>query len=267
MQKHTVTRGKLELITLKMPQYNDNRTRTIRIWLPPGYETSTAATRYDVLFMHDGQNLFDAFTSFVGEWEIDEAIGNMIDEGYEGAVVIGIDSSKDRLNELSPSWERNERGAIIDAPSGELYARFIVETVLPYIYANYKVKQTRKGTVIGGSSMGGVMSLYMALTYPHIFGRALLFSTALSLYNEKAIDNFITSKLKTLSNTPHLYIYSGNAGGDYEIGKYVDILRGKLVHYGYNAKNIMTLLDENADHNEYAWAKHFPNAYKSLLSM
>lgn len=265
MKHHTVTRGELILKTFIMDNYPDKRTRTIRIWLPPGYDANNTNKCYDVLFMHDGQNLFDKYTSFVGEWEIDETVSAMMDKGYEGALVVGIDNSTDRLNELSPSWPRNKRGQIIDAPSGELYARFIVHTVLPFIHANYNVKRAREHTLIGGSSMGGVMSLFMALTYPHIFARALLFSTALSLYYKKEIDKFINKQVKNSKELPHMFIYSGNAGGDRQIGKYVEILANSLIKAGYSEKLITTLLDENADHNEQAWARHFPFAYQTLL--
>lgn len=86
-----------------MTQYSDDRSRLIRIWTPDGYD-STDLQRYPVISMHDGQHLFDTYTAFAGEWRIDETIGAMMDNGYEGAIVVGIDNGPERLNELTVDW-------------------------------------------------------------------------------------------------------------------------------------------------------------------
>ena len=80
--------GNLTLVTLPMPQYTDGRTRTIRIWTPAGYNAKDKTRKYPVLYMHDGQNLFDAATSFAGEWEVDESLTQMMGDGYAGAIVV-----------------------------------------------------------------------------------------------------------------------------------------------------------------------------------
>lgn len=262
--KHSVTRGKLETFTLVMDTYSDKRERTIRVWLPDNYETS-GDKRFPVMYMHDGQNLFDKYTSFVGEWEVDETISELIDEGYEGTIVVGIDNSADRLNELSPSRNRKRFGKIINNPSGELYASFIVKTLIPYINKHYKTKTEREHTGIGGSSMGGVMSLYMALEYASVFGYGLLFSTALHLYKKEAIKSFISAKVKKAPNLPRLYIYSGGAKYDTLIGPYVKKLYNYLVDASYNPSLLSISLDKDADHNEGAWAKHFKEGYSFLI--
>jgi pullulanase len=117
-----------------MTQYSDNRSRLIRIWTPDGYD-STDLQRYPVIYMHDGLNLFDTYTAFAGEWRIDETIGAMMDKGYEGAIVVGIDNGPERLNELTVDWPANSYDIV---PDGEKYAQFIVDTVKPYIDSNYK---------------------------------------------------------------------------------------------------------------------------------
>lgn len=263
---HTVTRGKLVKHELTMQSYSDLRKRTIRVWLPENYDANDKTKKFPVLYMHDGQNLFDFYTSFVGEWEVDETISRLIDEGYPGAIVVGIDNSPDRLNELSPSWARSKAGKILEKPSGENYAKFIVNEVIPFINKNYPTLTDRENTLIGGSSMGGVMSLFMALNYADIFGGGLLFSSALQLYEEKALDDFLRNNISKAKNLPNLYIYSGNAGGDKAIGMYVAILANKLLKFGYKKSLLTTLLDQEADHNEQAWAIHFPRAFKKLVN-
>lgn len=125
--KSTVV-GNLEIIeNFYMPELN--RTRTIRIWKPSNYNNSL---NYPVIYMHDGQNLLDDKTSFAGEWGIDESIEQLIQSNKtEGFIVVGIDNSEHRMSEYTPNW------GDIKAAEGELYAKFIVNTLKPYIDNNY----------------------------------------------------------------------------------------------------------------------------------
>jgi predicted alpha/beta superfamily hydrolase len=260
----SVIRGTLFKTVLDMPQYQDNRKRTIRIWLPDGYDYRDKTKSYPVIYMHDGQNLFDRHTSFSGEWEIDESIGAMMDSGYQGTIVVGIDNSNDRLNELSPNWPLSSvAAAIINNPSGEKYADFIVNTVKPYIDNNFNTNPSRLTTGIGGSSMGGVMSFYMSLTYPEIFGYAMIFSPSMWAYENNTISNFVSDKeIISIQNRPKLYVYAGSL--EPSITPYVDTMYTILVDNGYPSNRIATHVDLNRGHNESAWAAHFPIAYSWL---
>ncbi|HOJ44482.1 MAG TPA: alpha/beta hydrolase-fold protein [Bacilli bacterium] len=260
----TLSRGTLRKVVLDMPLYEDGRQRTIRIWLPDGYSDADTATRYPVMYMHDGQNLFDAYTGFAGEWGVDETIGALMDVGYGGSIVVGIDNSSDRLNELSPSWPRSSAGSVyIKNPSGEKYASFIVDVVKPYIDANFNTNPSRETTGIGGSSMGGVISFYMALQYPDVFGYGMLFSTAMYIYEANMSETFIASKSVASSLNPRLYIYAG--GQEPTITRYVDDIKNALIDQGYPIAHINTLIDPNLGHNEAAWAHYFPIAYRWLV--
>lgn len=260
----TLTRGTLIIKNLAMPQYDDGRKRNIRIWLPDGYEEENPTKRYPVLYMHDGQNLFDKYTSFVGEWEIDESIGAMMDQGYPGTIVVGIDNSEDRLNEYSPNWPRQGEGIErIQNPSGEKYARFVVETVKPYVDAHFHTNPDRTATGIGGSSMGGVISYYLAMTYPETFGYALLFSTAMWIYEDHVIETFLKQiNIKTMKHYPRLYLYAG--GREPRTTPFVEIIKQTLFKRKYPETHIGTLIDPECEHNEIAWAKYFPIAYRWL---
>lgn len=266
LDQTSLTRGTLIKIILDMPQYNDSRKRTIRIWLPDGYEADSEK-RYPVIYMHDGQNLFDRYTSFSGEWEIDESLGAMMDGGYEGSIVVGIDNSDDRLNEYSPSWPRSSGGsAYIQNPSGEKYAQFVTQTVKPYIDAHFKTNPNREATGIGGSSMGGVISFYMALTYPEVFGYALLFSTAMWVYQSDVTTAFLDEvSIARLSVFPRLYLYAG--GLEPDVTPYVESIRSALIDRGYPEANIAWHVDQNRGHDEAAWAHYFPIGYRWLVGL
>ena len=263
----SITRGTLEKITLTMTEYEPVRTRTIRIWLPDGYDSGDTSKRYGVLYMHDGQNLFDRYTSFAGEWEVDEAIGAMMDNGYVGAIVVGIDNSSDRLNELSPTWPRSAYGSpVITDPTGEKYAAFIVDTVKPYVDSHYNTNSSREATGIGGSSMGGNISFFMALTYADVFGYGLLFSSAMQVYTQDTTATFLDSlSLATKTNLPRLYIYAG--GLEPTITPYVAIIHDELIARGYPAANLAREVDQGKGHNEAAWAQYFPIALAWLLGI
>lgn len=264
LNQSSLTRGRIVKVILDMPQYNDSRKRTIRIWLPDGYDVNSNK-RYPVIYMHDGQNLFDDYTSFSGEWKIDESIGTMMDGGYEGTIVVGIDNSSDRLNEYSPAWPRSSEGsAHIQNPSGEKYAQFVVQTVKPYIDANFNTNPDKEATGIGGSSMGGVISFYMALTYPEVFGYALLFSTAMWVYQSEVTTTFLDgASIANFESYPRLYLYAG--GLEPDVTPFVASISKALIDRGYPETKIASYVDQNRGHNEAAWSHYFPIGYRWLV--
>jgi hypothetical protein len=135
-----------------MPQLD--RYRRIWVYLPPDYEETE--DHYPVIYMHDGQNLFDASTSFVGEWEVDETLNDLFDEGYKVPIVVGIDNGgTERINEYTP-WVNPGYGG----GQGNLYLEFIVETLKPHIDQYYRTLPGRDHTAIWGSSLGGLISQY-----------------------------------------------------------------------------------------------------------
>lgn len=266
--KESTLTGTMETKQLEFIPYGNGSMRTIRIWLPEGYDASDKKTKYPVLYMHDAQNLFDRETAFQEEWEIDETITEFMKGGYEGTIVVGIDNSPQRTSELWPTF--------LDSTStGEKYAEFIVKTVKPYIDNTYNVKSDREHTGIGGSSLGGVMSLYMGLAYPDIFGYELCFSPALVYWDDALLSRYISSRDFSNPNIlPKIFIYSGGFGIDLGSGtdeksltKYVDIIKNHLLNNGYPANKINTSIDEEMSHNEEAWKQYFKVAYKWLVEI
>lgn len=144
-----------------------NNDRTLLVYLPPGYAPGyedDADRRYPVLYMHDGQNIFDASTSFAGvEWGVDEAAERLIEAGaIEPIIIVGIYNNADRMTEYTPRP---------DGEQGDAYARFVVEEVKPFIDQTYRTDPSREKTGIAGSSLGGLISLYMVRAHADTFGR------------------------------------------------------------------------------------------------
>lgn len=249
--KSTVV-GNLEIIeNFYMPELN--RTRTIRIWKPSNYNNSL---NYPVIYMHDGQNLFDDKTSFAGEWGIDESIEQLIQSNKtEGFIVVGIDNSEHRMSEYTPNW------GDIKAAEGELYAKFIVNTLKPYIDNNYNTLKDRNNTIIIGSSMGGLISFYIGLKYQNIFGYIGSLSTSFQINSVDARNNFINSL--NYQNPPFLYLDAGTLEHSMN---YISEVKTSLLNASYNKDSIYTLIKNNHAHNESAWRERFPKILLLFIS-
>lgn len=168
----------------EMPQLNT--TRRIWIYLPPDYQNPHK--HFPVIYLHDGQNLFDAKTSYAGEWEADEALNRLSQATGKGIIAVGIDNGGDRrIAELSPFKNEKYGGG-----EGEKYVRFITETLKPYIDRHYRTKSNKKNTMIGGSSLGALISVYAAVAHPSTFGKVLAFSPAF-WFNSKDLSPWILS--------------------------------------------------------------------------
>ena len=185
-----------------MPQLG--RTRRIWIYLPPDYATS--GKRYPVLYMHDGQNLFDAATSYAGEWGIDESLDSLAARGDRGVIVVGIDNgSEQRMNEYSP-WRHPQSGG----GEGDRYVQFLVQTLKPFIDRRFRTLPDREHTGVMGSSMGGLISLAAAFRHPEVFGRVGVFSPSL-WFNDSV---YVAARaLRPVGGGPRFYFASGGSEG------------------------------------------------------
>lgn len=232
-----------------------NNKKTLRIYLPYGYENSDK--KYPVIYMQDGQCLFDAKTSTLNmEWGIDETLDALYTDGKtDGAIVVGVDSiAETRTDEYNPffSMENKTRTAAIGG-KGNKYAEFIVNTLKPYIDKNYKTLSDKANTAIVGSSYGAVISLYTAIEFNDKFGMV----GALSFYGElnaTDMNNYLTNNLSAekLQNTK-IYFYVGTQDFAYN-----------STNNAYNTakKNNLTNLlyeEDNGTHNENSWRPRFKN--------
>ena len=235
-----------------MPQLN--RTRRIWIYLPPQYSDTTK--RFPVMYMHDGQNLFDKATSFSGEWEVDETLNKLANAGDKGCIVVGIDNGgADRIGELTP-WKNARYGG----GDGAKYAQFMVETLKPYIDANFRTKSDRLNTAVGGSSLGGLESMFVAAEYQNVFSKALIFSPSF-WFNDSC---FTHVRLREKRFTMRYYFMSGTTEDvDMvpQMQQMVSILRG----VGYTDEELKIGTKTDGQHSEWFWAREFGDGYKWLF--
>jgi len=156
--------------TEKLAMPGLDRDRGLRIYVPPGY-ADHPERRYPVIYMHDGQNLFDAKTAYAAEWGVDETLNDLARTDHFEAIAVGIDNSDKRMSELNPY-----PGPELKEAEGPEYMRFIVEVVKPYIDRTYRTLPDRDHTAIVGSSMGGLITHYALLAYPEVFSKYGVFS-------------------------------------------------------------------------------------------
>ncbi len=229
-----------------------NRTRRIWLYLPPDY--SSSKKMYPVLYMHDGQNLFDDVTSYSGEWGVDEYLDSICKEAKKEVIVVGINNSlSKRMIEYNP-WEFQNFGK----GEGDKYVDFLVKNLKPYIDKNYRTLPGKKNTFIAGSSMGGLISLYAALKYPTVFEGAGIFSPA--FWTASGIDSAVVSKSKKMNSK--LFFYAGGKEGDAMVP---DMKRIEKEIKPHSVSPIKEIIDPEAKHNEAAWRKYFPAFYEWVV--
>ncbi|MEZ5084076.1 MAG: alpha/beta hydrolase-fold protein [Bacteroidales bacterium] len=235
-----------------MPQLN--RTRKIWLYLPPDYESTTK--NYPVIYMHDGQNLFDAYTSFAGEWEVDETLNELYDIGKSVPIVVGINNGgTERINEYTP-WPNPQYGG----GDGALYIDFIVETLKPYIDEHYRTLPERGFTAIWGSSLGGLISFYGALKFQDVFGKAGIFSP--SYWFSDSIWTFTEEMGR--QQPMRLYQMTGGAEG----GSMVEdtwAMHELLTTLGFGLDELQSGIVIGGIHSENLWREAFQLAYLWLF--
>ena len=255
---------------------------TVWVWLPPGYDTANGR-HYPVLYMHDGQNLFDrALTKFDQEWGIDEAIPRMAARGdLRQWIVVGVQSPRSRYDTLFPaklmpflSPEFQQRVRTLDSgdPKGGLnsaaYLDFLVNRIKPRIDRSFRTLPTRSDTAVMGSSMGGLMAFYAMAEYPQVFGQAACLSMHVALGDPtaKGVDHaalagevteafrryLATSAMRPATN--RLYIDHGDKTLDGSYAPYTDKLVPMLHSLGWrDGPNFEFRTFAGAEHNETAW--------------
>lgn len=225
-----------------------NRHRRIWICLPEDYATSRKS--YPVLYMHDGQNLFDNVTSFSGEWGIDEALDSLSPH-YGACIVVGIDNDpQKRLNEYSPyDMEKYGKG------EGDQYVDFLVKTLKPFIDKHYRTKKDRAHTWIAGSSMGGLISYYAIVKYPNIYGAASVFSPA--FWVAPKIKDLPASALKKIKGK--IYFYAGGQESSTMVSDMLAVAEALRLH---SKAVTQTVIRAEGHHTESAWRAEFPLFYQ-----
>ncbi|MGH9931554.1 MAG: alpha/beta hydrolase [Pyrinomonadaceae bacterium] len=229
--------------------------RDVLVYLPPGYDASKPK-RYSVFYMHDGQNLFDGATSFIPgqEWRVDETAERLIAAGkIEPLIIVGVYNTKDRINEYTPTADAKYKMG----GNADLYGRMLVEELKPFIDAHYRTKRDPKHTGLGGSSLGGLASLYLSLKYPNVFGRAAVVSPSVWFAN-KQIVRYVEELRKKSGVSVWIDIGTKEGGTPEEAKQSVNdarLLQHTLVKKGWRVGRDLNYFEaEGAEHNEAAWA-------------
>lgn len=278
----TVSSGTVKRLEKFASKYVDPR--NVDVWLPDGYSPKK---KYAVLYMHDGQMLFDASTTWnKQEWQVDETIGKLLKEKkIKDLIVVGIwNNGEYRHSEYYPQktlqyLSEETRNFIVKnslkgKPQADNYLKFLAEELKPFIDKNFSTRKDVKNTFIVGSSMGGLISIYAICEYPNIFGGAAGISTHLPMVLDAKTPN-----LETVSPTFREYLKQNlpkaNSRkiyfdyGDQTLDAYYPPLQKKvdelMKEKGWTAKMWTTRFFAGENHSETAWAKRFNEPLEFLL--
>ena len=242
-------------------------TRFLRVWLPPGYEDSAnAGVHYPVLYLNDGQNLFEAAISFTGvEWQVDETGDRLIRDGVvPPMILVGMDNGgRDRMREYMP--HRSLHPMLLRV-HGTRYPAFLFKEVIPFMARNYRVANGPENTGLGGSSLGALIALYTAAIRPGVIGRLLLESPSLWASNRLLI-----RQSRGVRRWPErIFLATGTAevgrkDKDQSVVDDVRELAAILSRAGLDDSRLRLVIDEGASHHESDWARRFPEALAFLF--
>jgi pullulanase len=257
--------GRVETITV--PGFLDGR----RVWLylPPDYDLDTSR-RYPVLYMFDGQNVFNEATSFVGEWQVDETIESLLSAGrITPLIVVAVDNGGDRRTGEYTPWSSPHYSG---SGGGRDHLRHWIEILLPYINSHYRTQATPAQTGLAGSSLGGLMSLYGGFARPEIFGKIGVFSPTLHVTTAK-LHQLCAEQSRRLAAV-YMDMGTREAGNftDHDhngtddaidaLRRMQDVLQARGYVGGWD---LLVVEDAGGRHHESAWARRFPAAVEFLF--
>lgn len=239
-------KGSIQEFTIAVPQTNTEK--HIWVYLPAGY--IHYQKRYPVIYMHDGQNVFDYVDNPKHEWHIEEKLNDLHSE----AIIIGIEHGLHRIDGMTPYANETHGGGHADD-----YLDFIVNTLKPYVDDNYRTLTDAENTTIFGCSVGGLISFYATLKHPEVFGNAGVFSP--SFWFSEEIYTFAKS-IETI--TSRFYFMAGDRESNAmlpDLEQMQLLLQQRIKHPSQMYKKVV----HNGQHNEKLWRKEFADAYKWLM--
>lgn len=239
--------------------------RDVFVWLPPGYEEAGNTQRYPVLYMNDGNNLFDAAAAFGGsEWHVDETAQWMIQDGVlNPLIIVGVANTMDRMDEYT--WVPGTAGGHYCGGAGTFYARFLIEELKKMIDAEYRTKPERDHTGIAGSSLGGLISLYIGMHFNDVFSRVGVISPSLHWSREASLYT-----ARRMPGDLHIWLDMGwfedGSGRPPPVIHQTRALRQILDDKGYVVgKNLSYFEDPRGTHSEGSWAHRMPRILQFLF--
>jgi predicted alpha/beta superfamily hydrolase len=265
-ERHTVVGTLKVLEAVRSPELGN--TRDLFVHLPPSYPDGRR--EWPVLYFQDGQNLFDAFASYAGEWEVDETMTALALEGIE-AIVVGVaNRGRERIDEYSPFFEPSVGGGKAAA-----YMQFLAETVKPLVDAEFKTTRDRAGTGLVGSSLGGLVALWGLFERPRVFGLVAALSPSV-LFARGALNAYLAGQPRV---DARIYLDVGTLEGPPGMGgallarllprPYVSRVRETrrlLASMGYReGEDLMYVEERGGRHSEACWGRRLPQALRFLL--
>lgn len=229
-----------------------------KVWALLPYDYDTSSKRYPVLYLQDAQNLFNEKNSF-GNWEIDKKLSILAEYGRGDLIVIAVEhGDEDRIKEYI-----FDNDSVANGSEGKKYIRFITDTLKPYIDQNYRTKKDRENTGIGGSSLGGLISIYSGFLYPEVYSKLLIFSPSLWIEPQNHFP------MVTFRN-PYkmkLYLYGGKQEGSKMVKRIQNFEASmqKWEDYGLFDFQVKTSIRLDGTHNEFYWSQEFPRAIEWLF--
>jgi enterochelin esterase-like enzyme len=251
----------------KFPSRIFRNTRFLRVWLPPGHDDRENANRYyPILYLNDGQNLFERVSAFAGvEWQVDETADRLIRaRTVPPMIVVGIDNAgRDRIREYMP---HRSMSPMMLRTQGKCYPDFLMKEVMPFVERSYRVAKGPENTGLGGSSLGALIALYTAIVRPGVMGRLLIESPSLWVSNRQVLKDS-----RTVREWPERIVLAAGTAESVspeksrsvvdDVRELAAIIRRAVL----SEKRLRLIIQEGAGHNESAWAGRFPEALQFLF--
>ncbi len=236
------------------------RSRKVWVYLPPGYDENTVA-RYPVVYMHDGQNLFDRQATF-GCWLADEALDEGAATGsIREAIVVGPEATGARLTDYTPSYDATRR----DGGGADAYLRSLVTELKPLVDRELRTLQGREHTTMVGSSLGGLVSVYAGVRESQTFGQVGALSPS-TWWDGRMILGQVSSLPSAASRPLRVYVDSGNAGASLDDSINTTELAARFRSVGYqDTRDFLYVLANGHEHSEAYWSRRLPGALRFLI--
>jgi predicted alpha/beta superfamily hydrolase len=239
-----------------------NNRRGVWVYLPPSYDENTLA-RFPVVYMHDGQNVFDPMTAFGGvAWEADDAMNAGAENGQiREAIVVGVENTSARIDEYTPTRDADVGGG----GQGSHYIRMLADEVKPMVDAQFRTLPDRANTAVIGSSLGGLISIYAGLERPEVFGLVGAMSPS-TWWDNRTVLAAVASIPMRSARPLRVYVDSGDAGNSNDGVTDTRELATTFGRVGYSeGVNFHYFVQNGATHTERYWAQRLPGALAFLL--
>ena len=264
-----ITCGYLYTMNVVLPVPNCKH-RTVRVYLPQGYSKKN---KYPVIYMTDGQNIVDKYTTAFGAWDIDVREKELIEEGYPPFIVVGVDCPKVghifRVREytlqnvnIAQRYAGRHYG---EEPTSDLLMDYFVNTLKPLIDQYFSTIPDREHTAFGGSSMGGLAAFNYGTKRPDIYGFSLCFSPAFHLFEKGELYDYVDSLNINPQEFGKFYFYTGGVEFEKMFLKPTKDMYQYFLDRGFSKDQVALCIDLKQKHCEAAWSAHFAEAMKFWL--